>query len=219
MTAELFPSVLDHFFKHMGTSKEQPHMLIFDNHASHMTLDVVIKARERGVVIVTLPAHCSHRLQPMDISVLGPWKTYFADAVRRWHLEHPATPLTIHDLSPLVNDTFGNVFTIPSIANGFRKSGIWPLNRDVFTEADFLGARLTESADPTADDVPATPAAATPGPSHLVSPEEVRPLPHAVRRVVGQRGRTKRLPIVLTSTPEKKKLEEQVRGSAKRLAN
>ena len=33
----------------------------------------------------------------------------------------------------------------------------------------------------------------------------------------GQRGRPKRLPIVLTSTPEKK-LEEQVRGSAKRLA-
>ena len=89
-----------------------------------MTLDVVIKARERGVVIVTLPAHCSHRLQPLDISVLGPWKTYFADAVRRWHLEHPATPLTIHDLSPLVSDTFGKAFTIPSIANGFRKSGI-----------------------------------------------------------------------------------------------
>ena len=41
----------------------------------------------------------------------------------------------------------------------------------------------------------------------LVSPEEILPLPHAERRVTGGRGRSKRIPIVLTATPEKKKLE------------
>lgn len=86
-------------------------------------------------MIVTLPAHCSHKLQPLDVGVLGPWKTYQAEAVRLWHQVHPGSTLTIHDMGELIDQAFGKAFTIPSIVNAFRRTGLWPVNRDVFADA------------------------------------------------------------------------------------
>lgn len=60
MTMELFPEVIDHFVKHSNSSKANPSLLIFDNLDAHISLPVVLKARESGVTIVTLPPHCSH---------------------------------------------------------------------------------------------------------------------------------------------------------------
>ena len=69
MDKETFPKALTHFISHMGASEQNPQLLVFDNHCSHITLQVINIARENGVVIVTLPAHCSHRMQPLDVSV------------------------------------------------------------------------------------------------------------------------------------------------------
>ena len=66
--AELFPRVLAHFIKHIGWSKEKPALLPMDNHNSHCSLEVVDLARENDLTSVTFPPHCSHRLQPLDIT-------------------------------------------------------------------------------------------------------------------------------------------------------
>ena len=217
MMSEIFPAVLDHFFNQMAASPDNPQLLVYDNHSSHITLEAVTLARSRGVVIVTLPAHCSHRMQPLDVGVLGPWKRYYADAVRKWHQAHPGATLTIHDVSELVNEAFGRAFSIPSIVNAFRATGIWPPNRATFTDADYMGAAPTAAAAAeerklrTENDVGND---SIPGPStseeHVtsyVSPKEVRPFPNANRRVGGGRGRQKRLPVVPTSSPQKDKIQ------------
>ena len=218
MMSEIFPAVLEHFFNQMAASPDNPQLLVFDNHSSHITLEAVTLARSRGVVIVTLPAHCSHRMQPLDVGILGPWKTYYADAVRKWHQAYPGAILTIHDVSERVNEAFGRAFSIPSIVNAFRATGVWPPNRATFTDADFMGAAPTAAAAPAEewklqaemDDGNAP----TPGPStsektvsSYISPKVVRPFPTASRRVGGDRGRQKRIPVILTSTPQKDKLK------------
>uniref|UniRef100_H2YFE2 DDE-1 domain-containing protein n=1 Tax=Ciona savignyi TaxID=51511 RepID=H2YFE2_CIOSA len=58
--------VMEHFIKHSSSSKENPSLLIFDNHESHMSLKVLDLARENGVTILTLPPHCSHKMQPLE---------------------------------------------------------------------------------------------------------------------------------------------------------
>ena len=37
-------------------------LLILDGHKSHVTMEVVLKAKEHGLDMVSLPSHCSHRL-------------------------------------------------------------------------------------------------------------------------------------------------------------
>ncbi|KAG1696941.1 hypothetical protein GQR58_006140 [Nymphon striatum] len=54
-----------------------PAILLMDNHESHLSLEVMDMARENGLTIVTFPPHCSHRLQPLDVSFYGPLKSYY----------------------------------------------------------------------------------------------------------------------------------------------
>ena len=68
---------MKHFVSVTKCTKEKPVLLLLDNHDSHVSLDLVDYCRENGVVLVTFPPHCSHKLQPLDRSVYGPFKKFF----------------------------------------------------------------------------------------------------------------------------------------------
>ena len=42
---------------------------ILDNHESHLSIPLIYYCRDNGVILLTLPPHCSHRLQSLDLSV------------------------------------------------------------------------------------------------------------------------------------------------------
>ena len=77
MASELFPLVFKHFIKHMNVSKDNPTILVMDNHESHVTLETIDLARENGLIILSFRPHCSQRMQPLDVSVYGPFKRYY----------------------------------------------------------------------------------------------------------------------------------------------
>jgi hypothetical protein len=51
-----------------------PVLLIMDSHASHVGTDVIDFARKNDVHLMTFPSHCSHILQPLDLSVYNSLK-------------------------------------------------------------------------------------------------------------------------------------------------
>lgn len=108
-------------------------------------------AKERGVTIVTLPAHNTHRMQPLDVSVMFSLKTHYTEELRLWHLTNLGQTLSIHDLSRLVKIALGRAFTIPNITKGFEKSGIWPPNPNFFSETDFMMVLPTERPEPAVE--------------------------------------------------------------------
>ncbi|KAJ8967555.1 hypothetical protein NQ314_002871 [Rhamnusium bicolor] len=67
MTAFLFVEVMKHFIQHTSSSLHNPSLSIFDNHESHLSLEVVKLAKTYGVEILTLPPHSSNKLQPLDV--------------------------------------------------------------------------------------------------------------------------------------------------------
>lgn len=67
-------------------------------------------------------------MQPLDICVYGPFL--------------------------LTADAYLQSFTPSNIIKGFNRSGIWPINRLVFTADDFLGAEATDRPDPTLLELP-----------------------------------------------------------------
>jgi hypothetical protein len=62
---------------HGGISPTNGHLLILDGHGSHVTLEVVHKAKQIGLDLLTLPSHTFHRLQPLDVSIFRPFKYAF----------------------------------------------------------------------------------------------------------------------------------------------
>ncbi|KAF2883719.1 hypothetical protein ILUMI_22447 [Ignelater luminosus] len=144
MTSDLFIQVLDHFIKFTNSCSENPTLLIYDNHESHISLATVEKPRKFGVNILTLPPHCSHRIQPLDVSVFRPFKSYYNATVDSWMLRNPGIPMTIYQVAECVGEAHPKAFTPANIIAGFKRSGIYPLNRSVSSEADFLNASVTD---------------------------------------------------------------------------
>ena len=52
-------------------------LLVLDGHKSHISLQVLLKAKEHGVDMVSLSSHTSHALQPLDIACFKPFKQSF----------------------------------------------------------------------------------------------------------------------------------------------
>jgi hypothetical protein len=92
MTAFLFSAWLDHFIlalKRLGKiSPSCPHLLIMDGHSSCVTIDVVRKAKAVGLHLLTLSSHCSHAMQPLDISVFKPFKSAFRVYKDIWTIQN-----------------------------------------------------------------------------------------------------------------------------------
>lgn len=68
------------FVPHVMRIREEkglPHqeaVLIFDGHASHITLDICKLALKHRITLVRLPSHLTDKLQPLDKCVFGPVK-------------------------------------------------------------------------------------------------------------------------------------------------
>ena len=78
MDAHNFSTWMSFFISHherrgsLGPTKSM--LLILDGHKSHVTLEVLLKAKEHGVDIVSLPSHSSYEIQSLDISCFKPFK-------------------------------------------------------------------------------------------------------------------------------------------------
>ena len=68
----VFNKCFAHFVKFTNPiGREAPFILIMDGHGSHVkNLQLIQQARKNNVILVSLPSHCTHRLQPLDISFL-----------------------------------------------------------------------------------------------------------------------------------------------------
>ena len=146
MTNENFIDYMRHFVKYAKPSAEHPVLLILDNHQSHVSLDVITYAKEHHVTLLSFPPHCSHKLQPLDVSVYGPFKTYINQASDSW-MRDPANAgksMTIHVIPSLVSYAFPKAFSTSNIIAGFRSTGIWPFDKSVFPPEAFVSATTTD---------------------------------------------------------------------------
>ena len=62
---------MNHFLK---VATIQPLFVLYDGHSSHVGLDLIETAQADNVHLFVLPPHSSHILQPLDVSIFGPFK-------------------------------------------------------------------------------------------------------------------------------------------------
>lgn len=87
--------------------------------------------------MLAIPPHRSHRLQPLDKSVYGTFKTYYIRAPGGWMRSNQGQTASIHHNPGCVNEAFMSAMTPQNSSSGFRSTGIFPYNRDIFSDAEF----------------------------------------------------------------------------------
>lgn len=148
MQEDDFVVFLRHFVKHAKPSKEQPVLLLLDNHDSYLSIDALNFCKESGIVLLSFPPHTSHKLQPLDRGVYGPFKKAVNTACDSWMLSNPGQTMTIYDVPGIVRQSLPLAVTPENIMAGFSCSGIVPFNRDIFDDLDFVPSLVTECPDP-----------------------------------------------------------------------
>jgi hypothetical protein len=91
-------------------------------------MEVVYKAMAVGLDLLTLPSHTSHRLQPLDVSVFGPFKRAFKRYKDAWTLQHCGRGASKMVLAHWVSAALQKSLTESNIKVGFQSTGIWPFN-------------------------------------------------------------------------------------------
>lgn len=148
MTEENFEKYLTHFIKFAKCSLDNKVLLILDNHKSHMSPNGLEICKNNGIILLTLPPHTSHKLQPLDVSVYGPFKTYFNQESDSFMVNNPGKTINLKNIPTLAGRAHQRAFTPLNITKGFEHTGICPYNPNIFSDADFASASVTDRPNP-----------------------------------------------------------------------
>ncbi|KAK9744123.1 hypothetical protein QE152_g8076 [Popillia japonica] len=158
----------------------------------------------------------SHKLQPLDLTVFGPLKTYYNQSLDEWHINNPGKTFDIYSTAEIL----GKIYT-----RAISTTYILPLKFWEKFIPEQLARAISYVTDRTAvnDKIPANDAFAVPSTSNdsyenrvlpptpniqhltarIISPEEVVPYPKAASRKRSNRGRKTAATCILTDTPER----------------
>ena len=144
MSSDIFLQWLKHFVAFVRPSKTAPVLLLLDNHSSHLQLETLNFAKDNYVEMLSFPPHCSHKLQPLDRTVYGPLKNFYNQACDDWMSVNPGKAITEFEVAELFQVAYARAGTVRNAIQGFKVTGIWPFNSQIFEDEEFAPAKTTE---------------------------------------------------------------------------
>src|SRR5271155_4817223 len=132
----------------------QYRLLILDGHNSHCTFKFCKYGADNKIIIICLPSHTTHALQPCDIGAFGPlaqsWKRVVTLASQSLIAIKKDNLLFYYHAARIES------LKTTTIQSAFRKTGIWPLNRDAIPISAFEPSKntTTQAAQPLPANLP-----------------------------------------------------------------
>ncbi|KAI5834427.1 hypothetical protein K523DRAFT_200390, partial [Schizophyllum commune Tattone D] len=100
-----------------------------DGHSSHYSAEMAALARKHNIELYALPPHTTHKLQPLDVGVFGPfksaWRKLCASYVARFDREMPRRKFVREYMA-----VRKRLFRPELIRRAFEETGLWPYNPD-----------------------------------------------------------------------------------------
>lgn len=149
------------FLKHLlpRAPKERPLLLIFDGHKSPINLEVVEAARKQAVILLCIPSHCSHVLEPLDTGLFALLKRRFAAVAGDGSTSDAHFAVSKKEFTGVFKETYSvvkEVEGVEMVKEGFRKCGLYPLNPLAIREGHLVPLHSTDaSAGPSMIRTPA----------------------------------------------------------------
>ncbi|XP_030037459.2 uncharacterized protein LOC115452978 [Manduca sexta] len=122
----LFIDWLQHFISYAKPSLTNQVLLILDNHESHISLGAYNLCRDNGIIMLTLPPHTSHKLQPLDLTFFGPLKSAYYQECENYMSDRLGKPITQYEIVELFTNAFNRCSNLEKAASGFKSAGIYP---------------------------------------------------------------------------------------------
>jgi hypothetical protein len=119
----------NHFEPSTRVKNDGYRFLLLDGHGSHLTPEFQSFCAEKKIILLCIPAHTSHMLQPLDVGVFSSIKHYFRRAVER-RLRAGYSRFPKAEFLQTYYETRPQGMTERNIKSGWRKTGLVPFNPD-----------------------------------------------------------------------------------------
>lgn len=130
---------MEHFIQPVKPSFDRKVLLVLDGHITRTrNLEAINLARDNGVIMVCLPPHMTHRLLPLDVAFFKPLGTYYNQASDKWLHTNPDSNIIQTRIAGLLGEAYGRAATVQNAISGFSKTGVWPMDPNVFQGSDFV---------------------------------------------------------------------------------
>ena len=147
--AESFLIWLKHFTAIAKPAQDGKHLIILDGQHSHKTFAAIKYARLNGIDLLTLPPHCTHKMQPLDKSFFKLLKSNYNSAANNWMVTNHGKRITFYEIAQIFAVAYNRSATVEKLVNGFRECGLWPFNNKVFSDDEFIAAAITNEPEPS----------------------------------------------------------------------
>lgn len=123
-------------------------LLILDGHNSHCTYGFCKFAADHNIIIICLPSHTTHALQPCDVACFGPLASAWKSEVNAASADY--VEITKRNLLQFYAKARERSLKKSTIISAFAKTGIWPFNRHILDPSVFEPSKntTTEPAQP-----------------------------------------------------------------------
>ncbi|XP_039969931.1 uncharacterized protein LOC120781765 [Bactrocera tryoni] len=125
---------------HTGANTDSPTMLLLDNYGSHLSIEAIDLALDHGITLLSFPPKYTRKMQPLDVAVFAPFKGMMTVKHDAWKKSNIGVTFDLHHVPLLVDQCLDVMLTPKTIKSGFRTTGIYPFNPQIFTEVDFVAS-------------------------------------------------------------------------------
>jgi hypothetical protein len=77
-------------------------------------------------------------MQPLDVSFMSPFSTNYCREIENWLKHHGNRIVTTYQIGELMGNAYLKSATAQVAVNGFRKTGLYPCNRNIFNDYEFV---------------------------------------------------------------------------------
>ena len=138
-STEIFKAYLEkHFINYVqGLSADQPIIVLYDGHKSHVSLGVIDWAKAHNIILFVLQAHTSHLLQPLDVGCFGPLSRIYSNSCHKLLRENHCK-ITIYNVGELSTNAYVKGLSLENLRSSFRRACIYPLNKSPYPPQVYL---------------------------------------------------------------------------------
>nr|GAT48919.1 predicted protein [Mycena chlorophos] len=130
-------------------------VLLVDGHNSHYGLAFLRFVRAHRIHILCYPSHTTHIYQGLDVVIFGPLKHYWTEEKTKFII-HSGCALRKEHFLQMYAPAQRRACTVENIKMAFKKTSVWPFNRNAVTP-DMLATSLETSSRGNLPVAPSTP--------------------------------------------------------------
>ncbi|THV01776.1 DDE-domain-containing protein, partial [Dendrothele bispora CBS 962.96] len=122
---------------------DKPILLVWDGHGSHETMEIIDHAQKHNIHFFSFPSHTTHKLQPLDVGIFGQVEINWGCRVDE--LAAVGRRITKDNFIENYLQVWKSSMTTQHVVSTFKKTGLNPINPEVFDERDYRPSYTTST--------------------------------------------------------------------------